>query len=389
MHPAAALTRVAEAFDYVIVGAGSGRLRARQPPDGGSAVRAASDRPRDSDWIHIPLGTASCSRAATSTGPTTQASRSATAASSARAAGAGRLLQRQRPGLHPRPAEDFDAWEVPGCTQAHALLKKTQVGISDIERHELCDTSSLRRGARHPRSDDFNGERREGTGYYQAWWRGSRRSSTAVSICVSGIAPELEGRDGYLPGGSCFPTESFRSQYTKAKPAQAKATRESSSAAARSARRSCCSSRAWGRARCSPAASRSCDAPEVGGLQDPSTAAPSGAPASRSRSTTTSWAYGKRGRPRLRCSARAAPRSRAGTRPLRAHAAGARRRTQSTSSISPPPNAAACCIPGRASRSRCRSCRSSRAAQCASSPRTRAPRPRSATTTSPPKTTGA
>ena len=76
--------------------------------------------------------------------------------------------------------EDFDGWEVPGWSHVELLpyFKKTEhgSGISDLERHELCDAFiASARSLGIPRNDDFNGERQEGTGYYQATVRNGRR----------------------------------------------------------------------------------------------------------------------------------------------------------------------------------------------------------------------
>jgi choline dehydrogenase len=177
-------------YDYIIVGAGSAGcvLANRLTADGSTTVLLLEAGPRDTDpWIHIPLGY-------------------------------GKLFARRdvnwayesepEPNLNGRrifsprgkvlggsssinglvyirgQAEDFDAWEVPGWSHVELLpyFQKTQVGISDIERHELCDAfiaSAQSLGI--PANDDFNGESQEGTGYYRATVRNGRRSSTAVA----------------------------------------------------------------------------------------------------------------------------------------------------------------------------------------------------------------
>ena len=192
-------------YDYIIVGAGSAGcvLANRLSADGRTTVLLLEAGPRDTDpWIHIPLGY-------------------------------GKLFARRdvnwayesepEPGLNGRriftprgkvlggsssinglvyirgQAEDFDAWEVPGWSHAELLpyFMKCEdqsrgasalhgaggpLGVSDLERHELADAfidSAASLGI--PRNDDFNGERQEGTGYYQATMRNGRRSSSAVA----------------------------------------------------------------------------------------------------------------------------------------------------------------------------------------------------------------
>jgi choline dehydrogenase len=176
-------------FDYIIVGAGSAGcvLANRLTADGRTTVLLLEAGPRDTDpWIHIPLGYGKLfarrdvnwayesepepalnnRRIFTPRGKVLGGSSSIN----------GLVYIRGQP-------EDFDAWEVPGWSHVELLpyFKKTQVGISDIERHELCDAFIASAEALGiPRNDDFNGERQEGTGYYQATVRNGRRSSTAV-----------------------------------------------------------------------------------------------------------------------------------------------------------------------------------------------------------------
>jgi choline dehydrogenase len=83
-------------------------------------------------------------------------------------------------------AEDFDAWEVPGWSYGELLpyFRKSAgtLGISDLERHEIGDAFiASARAIGIPANDDFNGERQEGAGYYQATVKNGRRSSTAVA----------------------------------------------------------------------------------------------------------------------------------------------------------------------------------------------------------------
>ena len=195
---------MAEAYDYVIVGAGSAGcvLANRLTADPSVRVLLLEAGPRDTDfWIHVPLGY-------------------------------GKLFNRRdvnwayesepEPGLGGRrmfsprgkvlggsssinglvyirgQAEDYDGWEVPGWSYTELLpyFKKSQnqqrgasglhgaggpIGVSDMERHELADAfieSAAAVGV--PRNRDFNGDSQEGTGYYQCTTWDGRRASTAV-----------------------------------------------------------------------------------------------------------------------------------------------------------------------------------------------------------------
>ena len=180
---------MAGTYDYVIVGAGSAGcvLANRLTADGRSTVLLLEAGPRDTDpWIHIPLGYGKLfarrdinwayesepepnlngRRIFTPRGKVLGGSSSIN----------GLVYIRGQP-------EDFDAWEVPGWSHVELLpyFKKSQVGISNLERHELADAfiaSAQSLGI--PANADFNGERQEGTGYFQATMRNGRRSSTAV-----------------------------------------------------------------------------------------------------------------------------------------------------------------------------------------------------------------
>jgi len=113
--------------------------------------------------------------------------------------------------------EDFDAWEVPGWSHAELMpyFKKAEhqgrgpsewhgaggpLGVSDLERHELADAFiASAESIGIPRNDDFNGERQEGTGYYQATSRNGRRSSTAVEyLRPAESRPNLKVETGAL-----------------------------------------------------------------------------------------------------------------------------------------------------------------------------------------------
>jgi choline dehydrogenase len=177
-------------FDYIIVGAGSAGcvLANRLSADARATVLLLEAGPRDTDpWIHIPLGygklfTRRDVNWAYDSEPEPNLNGRRIFSPRGKVLGGsssinGLVYIRGQP-------EDFDAWEVPGWSHAELLpyFKKTQVGVSDLERHELCDAFIASAEATGiPRNDNFNGERQEGTGYYQATMRNGRRSSTAVA----------------------------------------------------------------------------------------------------------------------------------------------------------------------------------------------------------------
>ena len=106
----------AETFDYIVVGAGSGGLRAGQPADRvGPASRAAAGGGRR----RIAISGSMCRSATASCSPTPrELALQFRAGAGARQPpdhpaarqGAGRIELDQRPALYPRPAEDFDHW---------------------------------------------------------------------------------------------------------------------------------------------------------------------------------------------------------------------------------------------------------------------------------------
>jgi choline dehydrogenase len=176
-------------YDYIIVGAGSAGcvLANRLTADGRTRVLLLEAGPRDTDpWIHIPLGYGKLFARrdvnwAYESEPEPNLNGRRIFSPRGKVLGGsssinGLVYIRGQP-------EDFDAWEVPGWSHVELLpyFKKTQVAISDIERHELCDAFiASARSLDIPANDDFNGERQEGTGYYKATVRNGRRSSTAV-----------------------------------------------------------------------------------------------------------------------------------------------------------------------------------------------------------------
>jgi choline dehydrogenase-like flavoprotein len=193
-----------EAFDYVIVGAGSAGcvLANRLSADPQVRVLLLEAGPRDTDpWIHIPLGYGKLftrravnwsyesepepalggRRVFTPRGKVLGGSSSIN----------GLVYIRGQP-------EDYDGWEVPGWSYSELLpyFKRCEnqqrgesslhgaggpIGVSDMERHELADAfiaSAEALGVR--RNPDFNGEAQEGTGYFQCTTLNGRRASTAV-----------------------------------------------------------------------------------------------------------------------------------------------------------------------------------------------------------------
>jgi choline dehydrogenase len=184
---------VGAAYDYVIVGAGSAGcvLANRLSADGKATVLLLEAGPRDTDpWIHIPLGYGKLFARrdvnwAYESEPEPELNGRRIFTPRGKVLGGSSSIN----GLvYIRgQAEDFDAWEVPGWSHVELLPYFTKsasgpLGISDIEHHELADAFiASAESIGIPRNDDFNGERQEGTGYYQATMRNGRRSSTAVA----------------------------------------------------------------------------------------------------------------------------------------------------------------------------------------------------------------
>lgn len=196
---------MSEAFDYLIVGAGSAGcvLANRLTADGKRTVLLLEAGPRDTNvWIHIPLGYGKLfartdvnwayeSEAEPNLGGRrifTPRGKVLGGSSSIN----GLLYIRGQP-------EDFDGWGAPGWGWQDLLpyFKKSEdqsrganvwhgvggpLAVSDLpDKHELADAfiaSAESLGI--PRNDDFNGATQEGTGYYQATTRNGRRSSTAT-----------------------------------------------------------------------------------------------------------------------------------------------------------------------------------------------------------------
>ena len=195
---------MAGAYDTIIVGAGSAGcvLANRLSADPANKVLLLEAGPRDTNpWIHVPIGYAKLFTRrdvnwAYESEPEPSLGGRRIFSPRGKVLGGsssinGLVYIRGQP-------EDFDAWEVPGWSHVELLpyFMKAEdqknganalhgtggpLGVSDLERHELCDAFiASARSLGIPANDDFNGERQEGTCYYQATVRNGRRSSTAV-----------------------------------------------------------------------------------------------------------------------------------------------------------------------------------------------------------------
>jgi choline dehydrogenase len=191
-------------FDYVIVGAGSAGcvLASRLSENPQTTVLLIEAGPRDTHfWIRVPLGYGKLfAKSEVNWGyesepePALNGRRIFTPRGRVLGGSSsinGLVYIRGQP-------EDYDGWGVPGWDFASLLpyFKKAEnqcrgadawhgaggpLGVSDLGRHELCDAfiaSAQALGI--PRNDDFNGERQEGTGYYQATTLDGRRCSAAT-----------------------------------------------------------------------------------------------------------------------------------------------------------------------------------------------------------------
>lgn len=200
----------AETFDYVIVGAGSAGcvLANRLTADGRHRVLLLEAGPRDRNpWIHIPLGY----------GKTMFDSRINWKFESEPVPGLeGRRIKQPRGRvlggsssinglLYVRgQREDFDGWaargnpgwayedvltffrrsedQVRGADHWHAT--GGELGVADLDAPHPIAEAFIAAGVHQgiARNDDFNGERQEGVGYFQATARGGLRCSSAAAF---------------------------------------------------------------------------------------------------------------------------------------------------------------------------------------------------------------
>lgn len=272
-------SRSEEAFDYIVVGAGSAGcvLAARLSEDPATRVLLLEAGPRDSSpWIHLPIGYGKTMwspvynwRFETDPDPNMNGRRiywprGKTLGGSSSINGL-IYIRGQR--------EDYDHWAAlgnpgwgydevlpyfvrsegnqRGASQFHGgdgPLKVSDIGA----RHELIE--AFIEGARQtgvPRTEDFNGTVQEGAGYYQLTTHRGLRCSTAkaylaparhrpnLRIETEALATGLYSRAGARP--ACATARAAWRRPRAAAPRYCFPQ-------ARSSRRNCCSSRAWARA---------------------------------------------------------------------------------------------------------------------------------------------
>jgi len=177
-------------FDTIIVGAGSAGcvLASRLSEDPARNVLLLEAGPRDTNlWIHVPLGYGKLFARSdvnwayeSEPEPALNGRRIFTPRGKV-LGGSSSInglvyIRGQR--------EDFDGWGIPGWGFDDLLpyFRKSEIKVSELPRHELCDAfiaSAAALGV--PRTDDFNGPSQEGTGYYRATTFGRRRSSAATA----------------------------------------------------------------------------------------------------------------------------------------------------------------------------------------------------------------
>ena len=215
---------MAEAFDYVVVGAGSAGcvLANRLTADGRTTVLLLEAGPRDTDpWIHVPLGYGKLFNRKTvnwsywsEPEPELNGRRIFTPRGKVLGGSSsinGLVYTRGQP-------EDFDDWGLDGWRYADLLphFRKSEdqsrgadewhgaggpIAVSDpADPHPLCDAFiAAGQEAGWPRNEDFNGAGQEGVGYFQLTARNGRRCSTATGyLRPAEKRPNLEVLTGVL-----------------------------------------------------------------------------------------------------------------------------------------------------------------------------------------------
>ncbi len=286
-------------YDYIIVGAGSAGCvlanRLTENPD--SKVLLLEAGPRDTNlWIHVPLGYGKLfartdvnwayesepepalngRRIFTPRGKVLGGSSSINGLV---------YIRGQR--------EDFDGWRIPGWGFDELLpyfeKGESQLKVSDLERHELCDAFIASAAALGiPRNDDFNGATQEGTGYYRATaYRGRRRSAATAYLRPAEKRPNLRVETHALGDKDCVRGHARRRR--RVSPGRKKARQGKRNHPVRRCVQLAAAARSFpasGRARCSRStASRWCTTRRrsASACRTTSTCARSGAAASRSR----------------------------------------------------------------------------------------------------------
>jgi choline dehydrogenase len=201
-----ALTEEADAFDYIIVGAGSAGcvLADRLTASGQHRVLLLEAGPADRNiWIHVPLGYGKLFTDARfnwlyQTEPEPELKNRQVIQPRGKVLGGSSSINGL---LYIRgQREDFDHWRQLGNAgwsfdDVLPYFRRSEdqqrggddlhgeggpLGVADVAPHPLCEGFiEAAQQAGFPRNHDFNGPLQEGAGYYQLTARGGRRCSTA------------------------------------------------------------------------------------------------------------------------------------------------------------------------------------------------------------------